>query len=155
MWGKAEQVRLDSENEKKLQVKNSLSHFTLPQKIQDAIDLTRLLELKYLWVDALCLCQGRTDLDIKDKQYQLGNMGNIYHEASVTIIAACGVDANAGLSGFRIPRIFLQYTATAIPPSKNHSSAGLALVATCDSCPVWTGFGTRERSDENEIDKST
>ena len=154
VWGRSVHFKLDIYNETSLQAKDSLKKVKLPQTIQDAIDLTRLLHIKYLWVDVLCLCQGKTDLDIKDRQYQLGNMGRIYHEASLTIIAACGDNANAGLMGLRSPRIFEQQAVTVIQPSEDHSGAGLALVTTCNSCPVWTGFRSEHHPNDDGIDIS-
>ncbi|KAH8791174.1 heterokaryon incompatibility, partial [Hyaloscypha finlandica] len=88
VWGHAVQVKLGGSDEMSLQVKDSLSKFKLPQTISDAIHLTRLLAIKFLWVDVLCICQGQTDFDLRDRQDQLNNMGNIYHQASLTIIAA-------------------------------------------------------------------
>lgn len=70
----------------------------LPQTIEDAICLTQLLGESYLWVDSLCINQN----DPADKGRQIPLMGKIYHCATLTIVAACGDDANAGLAGVRI-----------------------------------------------------
>jgi heterokaryon incompatibility protein (HET) len=56
----------------------------LPQTIRDAINITRSLAIRYLWVDALCILQDNTD----DKSVEIGEMGRIYRNAMVTIAAA-------------------------------------------------------------------
>ena len=57
---------------------------TLPQTIQDAITTTRKLGLRFLWVDALCILQD----SMSDKDVEITRMGQIYHNAHVTICAA-------------------------------------------------------------------
>jgi len=68
---------------------------TLPNTIRDAIDLVDDLGIQYLWVDSLCLVQD----DPADLHKGLRAMGRIYELAGLTIVAACGSDANAGLPG--------------------------------------------------------
>lgn len=69
----------------------------LPRTIEDAIFIVKELGEKYLWVDALCIFQD----DLEDTQYQVSQMEVIYGGALVTLVAAHGADANAGLSGVR------------------------------------------------------
>ena len=85
----------------------SLNNDTIPYTIRDAIRLVALLGEKYLWVDSLCICQD----DIDDKMRQIGNMGNIYSQAMLTIVAAHGECAHAGLPGLRsFSRKSIQHT---------------------------------------------
>lgn len=61
--------------------------------------------------------QGKSEADKADRAVQLGNMGKIYRESNVTIIAACGDTADAGLSGLRPDsRKFQQEIIQVIPP---------------------------------------
>ncbi len=70
----------------------------LPQTIKDAVEVTRKLGLRYLWVDALCILQ---DCDA-DKAVQIERMGSIYKNATVTIAASI---SNSVTEGFlRTPR---------------------------------------------------
>lgn len=68
----------------------------IPKTIKQAIDLTRELGEKYLWVDALCIVQ-----DGLDKNDQLNAMSSIFANAVLTIVAADGQDAQAGFRGLR------------------------------------------------------
>ena len=65
-----------------------------PKTIQQAIDFTQnQLEMGYLWVDALCIVQD----DDEQMKSQIASMAAIFANADVTLIAACGSHANAGL----------------------------------------------------------
>jgi len=68
----------------------------LPQSIRDAIQLAEQLGYRYLWVDSLCIVQDDED----DVSANIASMYNIYEGSSLTICAADGRDANAGLAGF-------------------------------------------------------
>ncbi|KAI1383102.1 HET-domain-containing protein [Hypoxylon trugodes] len=66
-----------------------------PATIRDAIKVTRELGCQYLWVDRYCINQN----DSTHKHDQIRQMGRIYNQASLTIIAAAGSDPDYGLSG--------------------------------------------------------
>ncbi|KAF5638399.1 het-domain protein [Fusarium tjaetaba] len=55
----------------------------LPQTIIDAIQVTRQLGLKYLWLDALCIIQDSEE----DKEQEIRQMARIYENAYITIAA--------------------------------------------------------------------
>ncbi|KAL9634293.1 MAG: hypothetical protein Q9204_003058 [Flavoplaca sp. TL-2023a] len=64
----------------------------LPQTLQDAVHVTRSLEVQYLWIDALCICQD----DDSDKDIQIPFM-NEYYRGAVAVISASGAaDVHAG-----------------------------------------------------------
>lgn len=71
----------------------------LPPTLEQAIDVTRRLGCRYLWVDALCIVQ---DWD-EDRNREIANMGEVYRNAIMTIAAANGVDVYAGLYVDRHP----------------------------------------------------
>lgn len=50
---------------------------------QDAINVTRRLGLRYLWIDSLCIIQDEID----DKRTQISQMGTIYKNSYLTIAA--------------------------------------------------------------------
>ena len=66
----------------------------LPWTIQDSIGLLKRIGERYLWVDALCISQG----DLDDKAAIIPEMGAIYGNAYLTIVAADGSHSNDRLS---------------------------------------------------------
>ncbi|CAG7561987.1 unnamed protein product [Fusarium equiseti] len=72
----------------------------LPTTIQDATKLTSLMVWRYIWIDLLCIHQN----DTADKEVLVKRMHYIYEQASFTIVAASGQDANAPLAGLFSPR---------------------------------------------------
>ncbi|KAH8880426.1 HET-domain-containing protein, partial [Thozetella sp. PMI_491] len=66
-----------------------------PKTIRDALRVTKMIGERYLWVDALCIVQD--DEDEKAKTFPA--MNNIYRHAQLTIVAADGSNADAGLRG--------------------------------------------------------
>ncbi|KAG9230842.1 heterokaryon incompatibility protein-domain-containing protein [Amylocarpus encephaloides] len=68
---------------------------SLPRTLQDAIIVARRLEIKYLWVDALCIVQDSSE----DWGTESAKMGVIYSQAQVTICSDAGPDCDYGLFG--------------------------------------------------------
>jgi hypothetical protein len=86
---------LRTDNAESLAAEGAIMNDLVPKTIADAIYLTEALGVDYLWVDALCIVQD----DIADKKVQIGHMHAIYQMAFVTVIAASGKNADAGLPG--------------------------------------------------------
>ena len=75
--------------------------------IKDAICFVQDMKEQYLWVDALCILQD----DPTSNAVQINNMDAVFRQALLTIVAADGEDANAGLvGGCSRPRERLQRT---------------------------------------------
>lgn len=68
---------------------------SLPETIVDSMILASQLKIRYLWIDALCIVQN----DAQSKHRFISNMDVVYLNAYLTIVAAAGNDATAGLSG--------------------------------------------------------
>lgn len=66
---------------------------TFPRAIQDAISLVQRLNLRYLWIDALCIVQDSST----SFKLNADIMHTIYGNAHFTICAADGSDSQAGL----------------------------------------------------------
>lgn len=102
-WGNSQRsrtsLRLTRGNIQELYVKGALAddRDDLPLTIRDAVLLTVKLGRRYLWVDALCICQD----DAYDKLTQINQMDRIYKDASLTLVAAAGDDSWSGLPGLR------------------------------------------------------
>lgn len=97
VWGHLPMFRLQRENMERLSAEGSLDAIRdeLPRTISDAIDLVKALGERYLWVDGLCLVQDDED----DVSMGIEQMNSIYHGSYLTIVAASGADAGAGLPG--------------------------------------------------------
>jgi hypothetical protein len=72
----------------------------LPQTIQDAIEVTRGMRMKYLWVDALCIVQDSEE----DKVRNLSVMHLTYQNSLLTIVAARASSAEHGFLGSPVGR---------------------------------------------------
>ncbi|KAI0546432.1 heterokaryon incompatibility protein-domain-containing protein [Xylaria curta] len=100
VWGAAPTIRLSDANRNDFMRPNVLQRIWrhLPITIRDTITVVQRLNQKYLWVDSLCLIQNnQTDMDEGVRFMDL-----IYELSTLTIVAASGSDANAGLPGVRI-----------------------------------------------------
>lgn len=102
--------------------------------IEDAITVTKMLGVQYLWIDRYCIDQR----DLKEKHSQLRQMDKIYLGAYVTIVAVAGSDPTYGLPGVgRKPRV-----------AQPHSKMGKHILASLMEPPqsligksVWTSRG--------------
>ncbi|CAG1977645.1 unnamed protein product [Fusarium graminearum] len=70
---------------------------SLPKLLQDAVALTRQLNVPYLWIDALCIIQGNK----QDWEAEAPKMGEYYKNAILTIAASL---ANQVSENFLVPR---------------------------------------------------
>ncbi|KAH8676521.1 heterokaryon incompatibility protein-domain-containing protein [Tricladium varicosporioides] len=102
VWGQASTLKTVKANVDTFMEENALSRdeylSQIPKTIQDAMNVVGLLQERYLWVDALCIVQ---DADWESLQLQLNDMALVYANASLTIVAADGIDSNHGLRGLR------------------------------------------------------
>jgi hypothetical protein len=88
VWGGVPNFRLTTRNKSTLMQRRAIRNvrYRLPRTIQDAIDLVKALEYRFLWVDALCIVQnGQMDM-----QSRVDQMNLIYERAVMTIAAAVG-----------------------------------------------------------------
>lgn len=90
VWGKSQSTRLVRTT--RIDYMEGIAVKELPQTLQDAVHVTRSLEVQYLWIDALCICQD----DDFDKDMQIPFM-NEYYRGAVAVISASGAaDVHAG-----------------------------------------------------------
>ena len=76
---------------------NNIPLDTLPATIQDAIRITHALGIRYVWIDCLCIIQD----SLRDWELECGRMSNIFANATMTIAASSGTDAEYGLLRLR------------------------------------------------------
>ncbi|KAJ4385961.1 hypothetical protein N0V85_007938 [Neurospora sp. IMI 360204] len=65
----------------------------LPRTFQDAVDVTRQLGQRYLWIDSLCIVQD----DEEDWAREAGLMAKVYSQAYCTLAALSAHDSSEGL----------------------------------------------------------
>ena len=106
VWGPVKVFKLLKDILPKMQFKGALNKVWqyLPKTIQDAITLTSSLSIRHIWIDSLCIVQD----DSSDKNSLIPYMHMIYDRAFMTIVAATGENAQAGLPGVR-PNSRAQY----------------------------------------------
>ena len=101
VWGVVPTLNTTIENLSSLQQPGALApaiaNSQIPLTIAHTIYLIQKLDMRYLWVDSLCIVQD----DNITKDHQIKNMGSIYANASLTIVAAEGQHSNHGISGIR------------------------------------------------------
>ncbi|KAG0627294.1 hypothetical protein M758_2G189500, partial [Ceratodon purpureus] len=121
VWGLYQKLmpKLTTENLVSFRKKDALKRLILPATIADAIELTKRLGYAYIWIDSLCIVQG----DELDERYFIPQMDVIFGCAVVTIVAAAGNSADAGLPGINMPRTREQVT---------FNVKGISLVRTLD-----------------------
>lgn len=96
-WGDQEQTRLLASNFD--QYLTSVPELTLPATIRDTLFLARVLDIKYVWIDALCIIQDSKG----DWDNQAAKMGLTYHSAYLTVCAARAKAVSEGFLGDRLP----------------------------------------------------
>lgn len=77
--------------------KQAIQWSGLSKTFQDAVILTRLMGLRYLWIDSLCIIQD----DAIDWQIESSNMARIYEKSYVTISANNSTGMLLGPSAIR------------------------------------------------------
>ena len=111
VWGNAHVIRLREHNLELLTCEGALQTLGIPRTIQDAITVVQHIGERYLWVDSLCLMQ-----DSPSDRKMLADMDAIYSHAVLTIVAADGVDADAGIPGVQPDSRHLDQVITEIKP---------------------------------------
>ena len=79
--------------------RNAIPMDEVSNVFRDAIEATRRLGIRYLWIDSLCIIQDSPE----DWEIESGNMASIYSNASFTIAAALSGDSDTGLFAPRDP----------------------------------------------------
>ncbi|WAO87337.1 HET domain-containing protein [Fusarium falciforme] len=88
-WGKHVYEQLTSQSESDF--KTSINISTLPRVFQDAVDITRKLNVRYLWIDSLCIKQ---DKECGDWQVEALQMGNVYAHSYLNLSASYATEGS-------------------------------------------------------------
>lgn len=100
VWGEKtpEEIEATLANMNLLSTPGQLDIVTLSRTIVDAIAFCRKLDVRYLWVDRLCIVQD----DASHKHDQIYAMDAIYSCALFTVCAAAGESSHHGIPGIRV-----------------------------------------------------
>lgn len=97
-WGDCKKYNTTSLNLQQHQ--KEIPFHKLPLTFREAVDVARALGFQWLWIDALCIVQ---DSDA-EKAAEINRMHQIFRSSALTLFAAAGDNADAGLSSRRDPR---------------------------------------------------
>ncbi|KAK2044833.1 heterokaryon incompatibility protein [Colletotrichum somersetense] len=89
-WGKSGHLLTTEKNFQHMTAGVHVAEF--PQTIQDAVEVTRRLNMRYLWVDAVCIIQDSA----RDWEVESAKMASVYHNAYLTIAAGTSTCASEG-----------------------------------------------------------
>jgi len=89
-WGNGDFLKLTQDNLPQFLI--SIPKDKLTKTFLDAIDITRSLGLRYLWIDSLCIIQ----LSIPDWRRESALMASVYGGSEVTIAASGAQDGSEG-----------------------------------------------------------
>ncbi|CAG9998251.1 unnamed protein product [Clonostachys byssicola] len=90
-WGGDGNFKLTRATEQSFRDGRPLSEF--PATLRDAITISKALDIRFIWIDALCIIQ---DCD-QDWAHEASRMREVYRGAVVTIAAACASKASEGI----------------------------------------------------------
>ncbi|KAK0918933.1 hypothetical protein LTR91_016616 [Friedmanniomyces endolithicus] len=85
---------------------NGMSETQLPKSFQDAISIARYLDIRYLWIDALCILQD-SSLDWK---IQAQTMAQVYSGSYLNIAASDSSNSSGGLFSERDKTLPVRFT---------------------------------------------
>ncbi|KAF2650916.1 HET-domain-containing protein, partial [Lophiostoma macrostomum CBS 122681] len=105
VWGDTCQLQLTRANSSHMKQKGALREVPLALTIRDAIECTRGLGERYLWVDSLCIVQDSDEI----RQQCIDDMSKIYAHSLLTIVAATCRSANEPLPGVSSKRTWQQW----------------------------------------------
>jgi hypothetical protein len=96
VWGKTNMLKTQTPFLEAFGRPGAFEQWKPPRTINEAMEVTTKLGYRYLWVDALCIVQDELEM----KHQLIRSMAAIYGQADVTLVAASGRHADAGLSGW-------------------------------------------------------
>ncbi|RYC65873.1 hypothetical protein CHU98_g271 [Xylaria longipes] len=146
-WGRNETFRLTRSNMNHMA--DGIPWNLIPKTYQEAIELTRLLGIEFIWIDSLCIVQD----DAEDWRKEAGKMQSVYGSSYLNIAATQAVDSDGGL--FMSTNLGAEYPAYKVPeepeiqirpqPHMTHRQFGSNYYDTSDSALLPRGWVLQER----------
>ncbi|EPE30622.1 heterokaryon incompatibility protein [Glarea lozoyensis ATCC 20868] len=97
-WGKAKFTTLTENNIEEFH-EEGIEIDTLPKSFQDAIRFSRRLSkyVRYIWIDSLCIIQGKSKNQYEDWLRESASMHRIYQNSYCNLSATAATDSEKGL----------------------------------------------------------
>ncbi|TGO53491.1 hypothetical protein BCON_0122g00080 [Botryotinia convoluta] len=134
-WGRGNDVAKTTTGNLKGRLR-SFDITNLPKTIQDTIILTRIMNIHYLWVDAICIIQSSENDGYNEFQTEASKMRDYYTNAECCVAASVANDAAEGffrerlLGRYPIQSIFLTYPSIVGPDRQSITLQSRENVAT-------------------------
>lgn len=130
-WGDANLPKCTRRNIGSLQQGFDLSG--LPRTFRDAVQVTRDLQVRFLWIDSLCILQDSTE----DWAQEAGMMGNVYQNCFINIAATAAQNSDSGLFFDRRKRdaerleVEIDWLSEDVPTSPSNNDASRPKYVSC------------------------
>lgn len=98
-WGSHIPVYLNKATE--LQLRAGIQVGALSQAFQDAIEISLRLQVRYIWIDSLCIMQDQDDL--RDWMKEAATMNQVYMHSYLNISSLAASDSNSSFFAERNP----------------------------------------------------
>jgi Heterokaryon incompatibility protein (HET) len=118
-WGDNQEFKNTNSNYHEFRT-NGIEYSKLAQTLKDAIQITRLLGVRYIWIDAICIIQsmeGQSEIGNEDFNREGLRMQDYYGNSSLTILVGSASDCNHGFLEARrgrlqnaLPSVPFEYT---------------------------------------------
>ncbi|KAK4115383.1 HET-domain-containing protein [Canariomyces notabilis] len=92
-WGGMQHIHLTTTRQTLEDRRESIPLTTLPRTFRDAVLLTRMIGIEYIWIDSLCIIQD----DDEDWARESARMAEVYQNAALTISADGAANDSEGL----------------------------------------------------------
>ncbi|OCL02287.1 HET-domain-containing protein, partial [Glonium stellatum] len=124
-WGTLDILKLKKDNIEALRKGFEIND--LPKSFQDAIKVARYLQIRYMWIDSICIIQD----DVDDWRREASKMADVYQHSFCTIAAAGAPDGSYGLFFRRDPGAIK--TSVVYPYGANHSGKPYMVIGLEDA----------------------
>jgi hypothetical protein len=91
LWGASQPLRTTKSSLGAM--KSGIMEASLPKTFLDAVTIVRFLDIRFLWIDSLCIIQD----DHRDWQRESAKMADVYQNCVITISATGSSGADSGL----------------------------------------------------------
>jgi hypothetical protein len=139
-WGKTRHIVTEKKNIENH--KRGIPLDSLPKTFQDAVELTKSIGLRYIWIDSLCIIQD----DTNDWKNEAAKMAEVYRNARCTVAATGSKGDQEGIFLERLQQdiINLRYNAANTFIAATYSEEDVASMIELHKSPLSTRAWTMQ-----------